>query len=359
MLCIGLISGTSVDGIDAALLRIEDQQIRLLGQRSHPYPDGLRRQLLQLPDRPKLSLSEHGQIDNAVAACFAEAALQLLGELEIDATEIDAIGSHGQNIWHEPNRQLTMQIGNPSLIAARTGITTVADFRRKDVALGGQGAPLAPAFHQALFARDDETIGVLNIGGIANLSLIAGERVIGFDTGPGNALMDAWHARHRGGEFDADGAWAGSGQLDDGLLIRLMADPYLEKAPPKSTGREHYNLDWLESQLDGAEAAKDVQRTLLEFTAASISDAVSATRQNYARIAVCGGGAHNSLLMQRLTELLPCPVETTDQQGFPGDWIEAGAFAWFAARTLQRLPSSRCSVTGASRDAVLGGIFHP
>lgn len=359
MLCIGLISGTSVDGIDAALLRIDDQQISLLGQRSHPYPDGLRRQLLQLPDRPRLSLSELGQIDNAVASCFAEAALRLLGELEIDTTEIDAIGSHGQNIWHEPNRQLTMQIGNPSLIAARTGITTVADFRRKDVALGGQGAPLAPAFHQALFAHEGETIGVLNIGGIANLSLIAGERVIGFDTGPGNALMDAWHARHKGSDYDANGDWAGSGQVDDRLLTRLMADPYLDQQPPKSTGREHYNLAWLDDQLDGSEAAEDVQRTLLEFTAASIADAVSATRQDYARIAVCGGGAHNVLLMQRLAEHLPCPVDTTDKLGFPGDWIEAGAFAWFAARTLQGLPASRCSVTGAQRDAVLGGIYPP
>lgn len=360
MRCIGLISGTSVDGIDCALLEIDGGQIELVGYHSHPYPAGLRRQLLALTERPSLSLSEFGLLDNAVANCFADAAQQLLAQQELSAGDVDAIGSHGQNIWHQPERHLTLQIGNPSVIAARTGITTVADFRRKDVALGGQGAPLAPAFHQALFAQPGQPIGVLNIGGIANLSVLRGDTVTGFDTGPGNALMDAWHERHQGGEFDADGQWAMSGEVIAPLLQALMATPYLHLAPPKSTGRELFNLHWLEAHLQlhpGAPA--DVQRTLLEFTAQSAAGACIASDADFTHIAVCGGGAHNRALMQRLKELLPCPLKTTDQLGFPGDWIEAGAFAWFAAQTLQGQPASRATVTGARRDAILGGIYHP
>lgn len=360
MRCIGLISGTSVDGIDCALLEIEGPHIELLGHYSHAYPSALRRQLLALTERPSLSLSEFGLIDNAVGECFAEAARQLLEQQELSADDVDAIGSHGQNIWHQPARQLTMQIGNPSIIAARTGITTVADFRRKDVALGGEGAPLAPAFHQALFADERARVGVLNIGGIANLSVLRDGEVTGFDTGPGNALMDAWHEQHQGGTFDEDGRWASQGQVNPALLQALMATPYLHQAPPKSTGRELFNLAWLQRHLaEHPTDPTDVQRSLLEFTAQSIAGACIASDPDFARIAVCGGGAHNGALMQRLAELLPCELTTTDALGFPGDWIEAGAFAWFAAQTLQGLPANRASVTGASRNAVLGGIYPP
>ncbi len=358
-LFVGLISGTSVDGVDAALIGLRGGRIRLLAARGHPIPSALRAQLLALTTAPHIALGDYGSLDNAVADLFADAALSLLSAHGVAPGRVRAIGSHGQNLWHDPERGISLQIGNPARIAARTGITTVADFRRRDLAHGGQGAPLAPAFHRALFAAHHAPLCVLNIGGIANLTRIDDGPLTGFDTGPGNALMDAWCQRHEGNAFDAGGRWAAGGTADPALLETLLNDPYFAKPPPKSTGREHFNLHWLEAHLTGHDAIspRDVQRTLLELTVQSAARAIKEHGGTAQRVAVCGGGAHNEVLMRRLARHVDAELCTTDDLGFPADWIEAGAFAWYAALALDgRTPEAR-SVTGAERDAILGGIY--
>lgn len=359
--CLGLISGTSVDGIDAALISIDGDRIRLLAHHAHDYPQALRAQLLALPGQAQLSLVTYGELDNAVAQVFSAAAQALIAAAGLQPSQIQVIGSHGQNIWHAPDRGVSLQIGNPNIIAASTGIPVVADFRRKDLALGGEGAPLAPGFHQALFAHPDEPRGVLNLGGIANLSVLEGGTVIGFDTGPASALMDEWIAEHLQQRFDRDGAWAASGTANPALLARLLADAYLQRPPPKSTGREHYNRNWLQSQLASLEPMTpvDVQATLLAYTVESVALAIEAHAPSIQRLLVCGGGSHNQALVRQLQARISVPVATTTEYGFDADWIEAGAFAWFAWRSLQQLNSSKASVTGANRDAVLGGIYWP
>ena len=357
---LGLISGTSCDGIDAALIEVAGNTVRLVDAFAGRYEPGLRTTLLELPERPQLSLGEFGALDNAVAEAFAEAARTLLERQPPDAPPVTAIGSHGQNVWHAPAQGLSLQLGNPSLIAARTGITTVADFRRKDVALGGQGAPLAPAFHRATLGAADESRWVLNLGGIANLTRLDRGPLLGFDTGPANGLMDAGCQRHTGKPYDSDGDWAASGTVDEALLDRLMADDYFRRPPPKSTGREHFNPGWLDRALAEVRTPSeaDVQRTLLELTVRSVLGAMAAAGGEADRLLVCGGGAANGALMRRLAEQARCPVQATDTLGVPADWLEAMAFAWFAANTLAGQPTAVASVTGAERDAVLGGIFH-
>jgi anhydro-N-acetylmuramic acid kinase len=285
----------------------------------------------------------------------------LLQREGLNARDIRAIGSHGQTVRHEPALGFTVQIGNPALLAELTGIDVVADFRRRDVAAGGQGAPLVPAFHEALFEADEQPKAVLNVGGFSNLSLIEpGQAVRGFDCGPGNVLLDAWIGKVRGDTFDRDGAWAASGQLNTALLQALMSDPYFATRGPKSTGRELFNLPWLESHLTGFPAASpaDVQRTLLELTARSIVDSLQQAQQGTAELLVCGGGAHNAALMQRLQEMLPsCQVASTAERGVPPDWVEAMAFAWLAHCCLERIPANRPSVSGAKGSRVLGAIY--
>lgn len=363
---IGLMSGTSMDAVDAALCRFDGTRWhRLVATHSHPYPDPLRRDLLDLqrsPDTPR-PMRHWIALDEAVAQNFAMAATTLMSVANLSARDVLAIGSHGQTVFHDP-RGLgsSWQLGNPNRIAALTGITTVADFRRADIAHGGEGAPLVPAFHAALFARADEPRRVLNIGGIANVTVLppSPQRPCGFDTGPGNALMDEWYALHHGGGYDRDGAWACMGAVHVPLLEALLADPYFVQPPPKSTGRDHFNLDWARrcfADLDLLPAV-DVQCTFAELTAHSISAAVLQDGPP-ARVLICGGGLQNTFLMARLRAHLPgVTVEATDAHGLDARWVEAAAFAWLAGSTLAGQAGNLPSVTGAARPVILGGIYQ-
>lgn len=356
-------SGTSQDGIDAVLLRAgPGQPPAVTGHLSRRYPPALRRRLLALAgNREPVSLDEYARLDDAVARAFAAAVNAALKKFRVAARRVRAIGSHGQTVFHDPARAgNSLQLGNPSRIAALTGITTVADFRRADIAAGGQGAPLVPAFHAALFGSGREPRAVLNLGGIANVTVLpARGAVTGFDTGPGNALMDEWVQLHRRVPVDRGGKWARRGTLHPGLLRALLADPYLRQAPPKSTGRDRFNLAWVRARypslarLDPA----DVQRTLLEFTARSVAAALTRHASGARRVLACGGGVHNAFLMERLADLLPCPLESTARHGIDPQHVEAAAFAWLAFRTLGGAPGNLASVTGARRPVVLGGIY--
>jgi len=364
-LFIGIMSGTSMDGVDAALCEFDGLIFRkLLATHTLQYEAALRERLLHLQRRdPALTLREFIELDQGVAKAFTAAANQLLANAGIEATQVTAIGSHGQTVFHDPLVLGTsLQLGNPSLISAQTGIDTVADFRRKDMALGGHGAPLVPAFHEAIFGSRNEMRCAVNIGGIANITVLPCDEspVRGFDTGPGNGLMDEWAMRHLSKPFDNNGDFAASGTLRQDLLDALLADPYFAQTPPKSTGRGDFHLDWLEqryptlSQLPPA----DVQRTLCELTARSIADAIGTHASTTKRIIICGGGSQNGFLMQRLVALGSAPVSISDDLGLASGWVEAAAFAWLAMRTIKNLPGSLSAVTGASRSSILGGIFR-
>jgi anhydro-N-acetylmuramic acid kinase len=362
---IGLISGTSVDGIDATLVNIEKSSIDILQTHEHHYPEYLREQLLRAIREPQQCVVDDvGRLDRQVGECFRDAANALLNEAGVEPTAITAIGSHGQTIRHQPDaaHPFTLQIGDPAIIATGTGIATVADFRRADIALGGQGAPLTPLFHEWLFSEPGMDRVVVNIGGIANITVLRGDDTdtTGFDTGPGNTLLDAWIGRHRGDSIDRNGDWAAQGNADDDLLSRLLADPYFAAKPPKSTGFEYFNLEWLEAMdLDGCELA-DVQATLSALTASSIAAAIREYAAATSDVFVCGGGAHNSDLMQRLAAALPeISVRTTELVGLDPSWVEAVAFAWLAMRTTHGLPGNLPAVTGAARSTVLGATYPP
>jgi anhydro-N-acetylmuramic acid kinase len=360
-LYIGLMSGTSMDGIDAAIVRFGNTGMDLLATRSMPYPARLREQLLAArQDAGLRTAAEVPELDRAVGECFRDAARAVLAAAGVDAARIAAIGSHGQTLRHEPGREdpFTLQIGDPEVIVDGTGITTVADFRTADIALGGQGAPLAPAFHEWLFRRPGRTRVILNIGGIANITLLPGDgaATTGFDTGPGNTLMDAWIRRHKAEPCDSDGAWAASGTVNHDLLARLLADPYFHAPAPKSTGFEYFNLDWLDGMGAAPLDPADAQATLCELTARTIADAVASVAEE---VLVCGGGVHNAELMRRLRAALGgIPVQSTAVAGLDPDWVEAAAFAWLAMRTLAGLPGNLPSVTGASRESVLGVVHR-
>lgn len=356
-LYIGLMSGTSMDGIDATLVRFGEHSLELLGTHSHEYPHALRDALFAAIREPGLrNADDVPQLHREVGECFRDAALAVLQKARIDHAMVAAIGSHGQTICHEPDADepFSLQIGDGALIAGGTGITTVNDFRRADIELGGQGAPLAPAFHEWLFRHAGVSRVVLNVGGIANVTVLpAGDAdTTGFDTGPGNTLMDAWARQHLGEPFDRDGEWAAKGSIDFDLLERMLADEYFSMAPPKSTGFEYFNLDWLnEYDVSGLDAA-DVQATLSMLTARSIADAVPA---GTSEVLVCGGGVHNCRLMHLLAcELPDVEISSTADAGLHPDWVEAAAFAWLAMRNLHNLPGNLTPVTGASRPAVLG-----
>ena len=362
-LYIGIMSGTSLDGVDCALVEIDDQSVTLRDALDYPYPDHLRQKVLAMCLGQPTRLDEIGALDHQLGHLYADAALALLAKSGTKARDIAAIGNHGQTVFHQPSgpTPFTTQLGDAHIIAAKTGIDTIADFRRKDMALGGQGAPLVPAFHQALFPVTDSSVAVLNIGGIANISLIRpGKPVIGYDTGPGNMLMDAWCEKHRGDPFDKDAQWAQQGQVHTPLLDALLTDPYLTQPAPKSTGREHYNLPWLMAQLTPFSLpAEDVQRTLCEFTAISIANEVTRYAEGpHPELLVCGGGVRNPLLMNRLAALLPqWQVSSTSDKGVDSDNMEAMAFAWLAYRRLHGLPSNLPDVTGAQRSASLGVMY--
>ncbi|TXI32769.1 MAG: anhydro-N-acetylmuramic acid kinase [Aquipseudomonas alcaligenes] len=357
---LGVMSGTSLDGLDIALIQQDTHPI-LLAHHYLPMPAALRAELLALCASGPDELARAATAEQQWVELAAEGIHELLKREQLSPDDIRAIGSHGQTVRHEPARGFTVQIGNPALLAELTGIEVVADFRRRDVAAGGQGAPLVPAFHEALFDTQDSPCAVLNVGGFSNLSLIdPGREVRGFDCGPGNVLLDAWIGKVRGETFDRDGAWAASGLLNEALLLRLMSDPYFAGRGPKSTGRELFNLPWLESHLAALPPlpVADVQRTLLELTVRSITESLQQAQSDTAELLVCGGGAHNGALMQRLQALLPsCRVASTATRGVPPDWVEAMAFAWLAHCCLERIPANRPSVTGARGLRVLGAIY--
>lgn len=367
--CLGLMSGTSLDAIDAVACAFEADGTwaGLLATHTHRYPDAVRAQLLELqraPDTP-VSLRALAALDEAVALAFAAAAQGLLEKLPKGAGSASIIGSHGQTVFHDPVEiHTTTQLGNPSLIAARTGIRTVGDFRRADMALGGQGAPLVPAFHHAMFAGPRARV-IANIGGIANITVLPSadpDACFGFDTGPGNALLDDWVQNQRGEALDRDGAWAASGTIDAGLLGACLADPYFELPPPKSTGRDYFNLPWVDRHFQlSAVAPADVQRTLGELTVASLAASIERHAPPDSEVWVCGGGTRNRWLMSRLRERLgpQHSVQTTAALGLDPAWIEASAFAWLAWQTANGRPGNLPSVTGARRRAVLGGIYAP
>ena len=364
-LYIGLMSGTSMDGIDAALVRFDGNALDILHTDQHLYPGPLREQLLAArSDATLRSPEDVPELHRQVGSAFCDAANRLLDSAGVAADTVAAIGSHGQTLRHAPdaNPPYSLQIGDPGIIASGTGIITVADFRRADIELGGQGAPLAPAFHEWLFRRDDAARVVLNIGGIANITVLCADDrpTTGFDTGPGNTLLDAWIARQGLAAYDAEGEWGASGTVIDELLARLLADPYFAAPAPKSTGFEYFNLDWLDPALTDRYDATDIQSTLCQLTAQTIADAILATAPDAADVLVCGGGIHNRDLMARLGAALPgMTVESTASAGLDPDWVEAVAFAWLAMRTQQGLPGNLPSVTGASGPAVLGSVHLP
>lgn len=353
-------SGTSVDAIDAVLVDFDHSPPRLLQRHSQAWPHGLREVALALSESGEQELHRMALLDNAVARLFAMAANVLLRAVDMPPAAIRAIGSHGQTVRHAPNaaEPYTIQLGNPSLLAELTGITVVADFRRRDLAAGGQGAPLAPAFHAALLASDTEDRAVVNIGGIANLTLLPADgSVSGFDTGPGNALLDAWADRHLETPLDRDGAWAASGRVIPELLERLLSDPYFQRHPPKSTGREYFNLAWL-GDVPETFAPADVQATLTALTAGSIARELELHMPAARRLLVCGGGVHNAALMARLRDALPTvAVQPTTVLGVDPDYLEAVGFAWLARRTLASQPGNLPNVTGARGPRILGGIY--
>lgn len=362
-LFLGLISGTSADGIDAALVAF-DPAPRLLFGRTYPYAPDLAADVLRLSQaEARISLDEAGRLDTRLGQAFARVALAALADSGIAAARVTAIGSHGQTLRHDPRgaTPFTQQFGDASLIAEATGLTTVADFRRRDVAAGGQGAPLMPAFHAAVMRSADEDRAILNLGGIANLTLLPRDGVVrGFDTGPANGLMDAWCARHRGEPYDRGGAFARAGRVDAALLARLLDEAWFALPPPKSTGRDQFQLEWLQARLDGAAVAPaDVQATLCELSAVTVAQALLATQPDTRRLLACGGGVHNPLLLERLAAQLPgIAVASTASLGLDPDFIEAAGFAWLARETLAGRPGNLPAVTGARGPRVLGCI-HP
>jgi len=368
-LYIGLMSGTSLDGIDAALVAIQDRQISPVDFAYRPFSATLKQRIHQLSQaNTPITLSEYGSLDTELGYCFADAVKQLLAQSQTPASSITAIGSHGQTVYHSPAppQAFTLQIGDPNIIAEQTGISTVADFRRRDLAAGGQGAPLVPAFHQAVFRHPTEHRCIVNIGGIANITVLppgATPGIIGFDTGPGNTLMDQWIHTQRGLGYDANGDWGKSGQPCQALLAALLADPYFQQAPPKSTGKEYFSLAWLQPHLgchtdNGTDNNADIQATLCALTAATISQAINQYAPHTERVLVCGGGVHNNHLLNLLAQQLACPIASTLGYGLHPDHVEAIAFAWLAQQTITGKTGNLPEATGARQPVVLGGIYQ-
>lgn len=362
---IGVMSGTSLDGVDIALVDFAKNPPKITACDFFPMPEALRADVSALVKTGETNLQQLGEIDHRLGLLYAESINTFLAKNQLRAEDIQAIGCHGQTIWHSPNSAypFTTQIGDMNLVAEKTGITTIADFRRKDMAVGGQGAPLVPAFHQAVFNDPNRLTVVLNIGGISNISVLApNQSTIGYDVGAGNTLMDIWIEQHQGKRYDKNAEWAKLGSVNQALLDTLLDEPFFAKAPPKSTGRELFNLNWLAKKLQNFTACKpeDVQRTLAEFTAQSIANELIKLENTLpCLLLVCGGGVRNPLLMERLATLLPnWNVTITNEFGFDIDYVEAAAFAWLAYQRIHQLPSNMPSVTGA-RKAVSLGVIYP
>ncbi|PNT89269.1 anhydro-N-acetylmuramic acid kinase [Coxiella burnetii] len=359
---IGLISGTSMDALDTALVQFDP--LKIIATHGEPIPTELKKNLVALSTGTDNSIPSMGETDVALGRIFGEAVLTLLEKAKVSSDSIQAIGSHGQTIRHMPNGKhpFTLQIGDPNTIAALTGITTVADFRRRDMALGGQGAPLAPAFHEFLLRDQSENRLILNIGGIANLTFLPRDpekSTIGFDTGPGNTLLDAWCLMNLNKDYDDQGQWAASGRVQEKLVAQLLAEPYFQTPPPKSTGREYFNLNWLKKNLNGEKFDPvDIQATLVELTARSVANCCRNFSMDSGSLWLCGGGARNHHLVNRLKVLCkPLRVTTTEEIGIHPDWLEAVCFAWLAKQTLEKKPGNLPSVTGAKKSAILGAIY--
>ncbi len=358
-------SGTSLDGVDVALTRMNDSDaihgnnFAVLHTHFVAFPVMLRKQLLTLHHPSDNELETTALVANELAHLYATAVNELLTTHHINPANISAIGCHGQTIRHRPGLGFTLQIGNAALLAELTDITVVSDFRSRDIAAGGQGAPLVPAFHQAVFADKNIHRAVINIGGIANLTDLPIVGVVkGFDTGPGNMLMDAWAMQHLAIAYDESGNWATSGRVITTLLTELLAHPYFIQTPPKSTGRDLFNLAWLQQYLKAEYSPNDVQRTLLEFTAVTIADAVKQHCKHVKEVYLCGGGAHNNALIKCLMELLPCiKIARTDDLSISVNWVEAAAFAWLAHQAMHRDTVNLAAVTGAKGPRILGAIY--
>lgn len=363
---IGLMSGTSADAIDAVIVDF-CAPIQLAAFHSQPIPPALREEIHQLTIPGNDEINRAGALDQQLGDLFAECVRTLLHKSNLSFADIRAIGSHGQTVRHRPatdnKRGYTLQVGDPNIIAHATGITTVADFRRRDIAAGGQGAPLVPAFHRAVFAAAEIDRIIINIGGIANLTYLPTDgEIMGFDTGPGNTLMDAWIGQHHGFAYDANGDWAASGKVHPRLLDALLDHPFFTEHPPKSTGREVFNLTWLLrviAQINEPIEPADVQATLLELTVQSLAWCIDALQSGSAtELFVCGGGAYNRKLMEQLAKKLPYyTVDTTQKLSVAPEWVEAMAFAWLARQTMNQACGNLCSVTGAKKEAILGGVY--
>lgn len=368
-LYIGLLSGTSADGVDAALVEIDRDRCRVIAATTTRFPAALQARIDTLILAPTCSLAALGALDAALGDFFGGCAVDLLATAGVARERIAAVGHHGQTVLHEPagKEATSIQIGDPNRVAAKSGLVTVADFRRLDMAYGGQGAPLMCAFHDWLLQGTDGTQVVVNIGGIANVTLRRpGAPLLGFDTGPGNTLMDLWISKHLGRPFDHNGEWAAGGQIDASLLQVLLDDDYFRVVGPKSTGREYFNLGWLNAKFETSRvraSPQDIMTTLCELTAASIAEAIlhyALCNTPVERVLLCGGGAYNKHLVERLARRLPSmQVTTTATLGIPPEWIEAAGFAWLARMRMHQEASSRPSVTGATRAATLGSVYLP
>jgi len=356
-LFIGVMSGTSLDGVDISLCEINTHTCKLLHSKEYPFPKELKEQILQCISSP-VTLKNIGKLDHKLGLLYAKSITTFLNDFTLKAQEITAIGLHGQTLWHEPNSQtpFSMQLGDANIVTAQTGIQTVSDFRRMDIANGGQGAPFAPAFHKFIFSHLGKNVAVLNIGGMANITLL-GKKILGWDSGCGNVLLDYWAGESIYKPYDFDGEYAKSGRLKHTLLNAMLEDEYFEKQPPKSTGREYFNAQWLDSILSKFPPlkAQDIQRTLLELTAKSISNDLKS--YDIKTIIVCGGGAKNSFLMQRLKELNSAELQHSNDFGVDSDALESMAFAWLGYKRVHREEVELKDVTGAKKNSLLGAIY--
>jgi anhydro-N-acetylmuramic acid kinase len=365
-LYIGLMSGTSLDGIDAGLVEFDGDQIQLLAFEYQPFSSSLKKDIRNLsqPDSPVL-LNQYGLVDTQLGSLFAQASNNLLKKANIPSSAITAIGSHGQTICHAPGipTAFSLQVGDPNIIAEETGITTVADFRRRDIAAGGQGAPLVPAFHQAIFSQifdlSKENITIVNIGGIANITHLSASKTIGFDTGPGNTLMDFWIQKNLNRAYDKNGSWAKTGRVNPELVETLKQDPYFKLSPPKSTGKEYFSTSWFNEIISHTPDcnANDIQASLCQLTAETIAEAIQQHAPLTDHTLICGGGMHNDYLIALIRNNLNHPVSSTAEFGINPDHVEAMAFAWLARQTINNLSGNLMDVTGAKTPVIIGGIY--
>lgn len=356
-LYMGIMSGTSLDGVDIVLCEIDSSSCKLLHSFEYQFPKELKRDILSIISTTS-TLQNIGVLDNKLGTLFAHCTNSFLQTYKLNSQNINAIGLHGQTLWHEPNGNtlFSIQLGDANIVAAKTGIKTVADFRRMDMANGGQGAPLTPAFHQFLFASHQKNIAILNIGGMANITILNGE-VKGWDVGCGNVLLDMWINKTKNKPYDKDGDFAKGGKVILELLEKMLNDAYFKKKPPKSTGREYFNETWLANFLPifNTYRDEDIQRTLLELTVKSIISDLK--NRNIKMLIVCGGGVRNKFLMQRLDELCLCEIKSSDELGVSSEYLEAMAFAWLAYKRVHNETVELKSVTGASKNSLLGGIY--